>query len=113
MLYSRANLLGHAPLNEVRRRFRSVSQAHYKDSNGKKYILVTGSPLFNTERLQEIAMEYEVQVSTQQAIMDSIKHGGPGIMQLERTKVERVVLKRVSGEDFSFIEIYPVYFVYI
>lgn len=113
MLLARSRHLGDSPLGELRRRFRSISQAFYKDANGKKYILVTGSPLFNTERLPEMTIEFEEQVSTQKAIMDAIKTGGNGVMQLERTKVKRVRLHRVSGEDFNQRDVYPVFFVYI
>lgn len=110
----RADNVGSATIMSLKRNFRFSSHAYFVDPSGKKYILITGSPLFNTERIHALTIEVQEAVSVKTAISRAIKKGkDPRLFQLERTQVRKIQLKRVNHDIFKPQDVCPVYFVYL
>lgn len=110
----RADNVGRATIMSLKRNFRFSSHGYFIDPSGKKYFLITGSPLFNTERIVELTLEVQEPVSMKTAITRAVKKGAdPRFFQLERTQARRIQLKRVNHDKFEPNDVCPVYFVYL
>ena len=109
----RADNVGNTTLIALKRTFRFNSYACFVDPRGKKYILISGSPLLNSDNLTSLILEVQESISSQSALQKALKQGKfHRISQLERTETRRVQLKRVDMEKFKPHDIYPVYNVY-
>lgn len=110
----RGDHVGNATLQTLKRNFRFSSHAYFVDHNNRKIILITGSPLFNTENITRIILETEEKIPIQKALTRAIKKGrDPRFFPLDRSETVRTQLKRVNPDIFKPHDVCPVYFVHL